>query len=71
MIQLRSILRKYRDILKPIGDWWWLATPYSALAAYSYYVRHVYTDGALYNYNAYDGYGGVRPLCCLSSEIFV
>lgn len=65
-----DLYRKHRDILKPIGDWW-LATPYSALAAYSDYVRYVYTVGALGNYDAYRGSRGVRPLCCLSSEIFV
>lgn len=48
--------------------WWWLRTPY---AADSYCVRSVNTGGSLgYNY-AYGGYGGVRPLCNLGSEILV
>ena len=34
-------------------------------------VRSVYTDGALYNSNAYYGNWGVRPLCNLSSSILV
>lgn len=48
--------------------WWYLRTPY---ASNSYYVRHVYTDGALSYAPAYNGYGGVRPLCNLKSEILV
>lgn len=40
------------------GWWWWLRTPYSAN---SYFVRYVYANGTLYNYNAYYGSHGVRP----------
>lgn len=66
-----DLYRKHRDILEPIDEWWWLATPYSTLAAHSYYVRGVHSDGTLFNNLAYVGNGGVRPLCYLSSEIFV
>lgn len=66
-----DLYRKHRDILKPIGEWWWLATPYSTLAAYSCNVRLVNTDGTLVSNGACSGSGGVRPLCYLSSEIFV
>ena len=66
-----DLYRKHRDILKPIDEWWWLATPYSTLAANSYNVRYVSTDGTLHYCSAYLGYGGVRPLCYLSSDIFV
>ncbi len=66
-----DLYRKHRDILEPIDEWWWLATPYSTLVAYSYYVRFVHTDGTLNYYSAYRGHWGVRPLCYLSSEIFV
>ena len=48
--------------------WWYLRTPY---ASYSYYVRGVSTDGTLGGTSAYDGLGGVRPLCNLKSEILV
>ena len=48
--------------------WWWLRTPY---ASGSHYVRIVYYDGSLYWNDAYLGYGGVRPLCNLKSEILV
>lgn len=66
-----DLYRKHRDILEPIDEWWWLATPYSTLAANSYYVRNVNTDGTLRYSSACYGNGGVRPLCYLSSEIFV
>lgn len=66
-----DLYRQHRDIIEPIPEWWWLKTPYSALAAYSYYVRYIDADGTLNDSSACDGRGGVRPVCCLSSEIFV
>lgn len=66
-----DLYRKHRDILKPIGEWWWLATPYSTLAANSCHVRYVVTGGALSCDYAYNVHWGVRPLCYLSSDIFV
>ena len=48
--------------------YYWLRTPDSG---YSYYVRYVYSSGALFDSNAYNGNGGVRPLCNLSSSILV
>ena len=50
------------------GWYWWLRTPY---AARSCNVRYVDTDGTLFYSGAYDGGGGVRPLCNLSSDILV
>ena len=50
------------------GWYWWLRTPYSSNARN---VRYVYTDGTLNYGNAYNGVGGVRPLCNLSSSILV
>ena len=66
-----DLYRKHRDILEPIDEWWWLATPYSTLAAGSCSVRCVYADGTLYRGSAYYGDGGVRPVCYLSSEVMV
>lgn len=66
-----DLYRKNRHLLKPINNWWWLATPYSCLASYSYYVRCVHTSGTLNSNYAYNGGIGVRPLCNLSSEILV
>ena len=48
--------------------YWWLADAY---ASYSCSVRSVYSSGALNWYNAYYGYGGVRPLCNIKSDILV
>ena len=53
--------RRHRDILPPIGKWWWTATPYSGLDDYNSYVRGVNTDGSSNNNNAYNGNNGVRP----------
>ena len=48
--------------------YWWLRTPHSGL---SYYVRIVYTSGALNGLSACYGHWGVRPLCNLKSDILV
>jgi len=50
------------------GWYWWLRTPNSSYAGG---VRSVYSDGSLYNSDAYNGDGGVRPLCNLKSSILV
>lgn len=50
------------------GWYWWLRTPYSSNARS---VRRVNSDGSLHSSYAYSGYGGVRPLCNLSSSILV
>ena len=50
------------------GWYWWLRTPYSSRARD---VRVVYSDGTLLDSNACRGFGGVRPLCNLSSSILV
>lgn len=66
-----DLYRRHRDIIEPIDKWWWLATPYSTLAASSSSVRYVYTDGSLFNDDAYYENRGVRPICYLSSDIAV
>ena len=50
------------------GWYWWLRTPHSSNARG---VRGVSTDGTLSRNYAYNGNGGVRPLCNLSSSILV
>ena len=47
------------------AKWYWMRTPNSSG---SFTVRNVALDGSLNNNQAYDGRGGVRPLCNLSSE---
>lgn len=63
--------RRHRDILPPIGKWWWTATPYSGLDDYNSYVRGVNSGGSSNSDDAYYGYGGVRPALNLSSGILV
>ena len=48
--------------------YWWLADAY---ASNSYYVRYVYSSGALNWHYAYYGVRGVRPLCNIKSDILV
>ena len=48
--------------------WWWTATPDSPINSF---VRYVISDGSLNYSDAYNGYGGVRPLCNLKSSILV
>lgn len=72
-IALRSdaLCRKYRDITPHVDAWCWNLTPWTCGASNSYRVRLVYSSGALSWYTAYDGYGGVRPLCYPKSAILV
>ena len=72
-IALRSdaLCRKYREITPPVDEWCWNLTPWTCDASYSYYVRDVYSSGALYWNNAYNGIRGVRPLCYPKSVILV
>ena len=59
-----ALFLKYKALLD-LDDWWWLATPFAGDA---YPARAVYTDGSLYNINAYGG-GGVRPAFFVESGI--
>ena len=63
--------RKYRSLIPMIDGWWWTITPWSCDPSYSYYVRFVYTSGALNSNSAYGGNNGVRPLCNLKSDTLV
>lgn len=60
--------RLFRDHIPHVDGWWWTATADSPANPY---VRFVYSDGTLNYSYAYDGHGGVRPLCVLKSEILV
>lgn len=65
--------RKYRALIPNLNeeDWWWLLTPDSCLPQYASFVRGVHSGGALSSAHAYDGGGGVRPLCILKFGILV
>lgn len=65
-----DLYRSNRHLLKPLKDWWWLATPHTCLSSYTRTMRCVTSTGMLdygYVYNS----RGVRPLCNLSSETLV
>lgn len=63
-----DLYRSNRHLLKPLEDWWWLATPHTCLPSGSHHVRCVNSSGSLsYNY-ACNGNGGVRPLINLSPD---
>lgn len=72
-IALRSdaLCRKYREITPPVDEWCWNLTPWTCDASDSYGVRGVNSSGAMDWYRAYDGGGGVRPLCYPKSVILV
>lgn len=63
--------RRYREFLKPYGDWWWTATRVNYDDSdYARRVCYVYSNGVL------GWYGcvycrGVRPFCILNSSISV
>lgn len=62
-----ALFLKYKALLA-LDDWWWLVTP---SAGYANNARYVYTDGSLNSYNAYYGYGGVRPAFFAESGIIL
>ena len=68
-----DLYRKHREVIELIDEWWWLATPYSTLADHSCYVRYVYMDGVLVSSGSPSGNRGVgvRPICCLSSNLAI
>jgi hypothetical protein len=67
-----DMYRKYRHLIPNLNDWWWLITPYSVESnGYSRSVRLVGAGGTLFDRNAANGNGGVRPTLTLKSDIFL
>ena len=65
--------RKYNNLLpnKELDDWWWTCTPWStAERGWDYSMTVVSSAGYIYG-DVCNGYGGVRPVCILKSNIFV
>ena len=65
--------RRYVEILDmyKIGQWWWLATPYSTPTHENdSWVKCVSPSCFIY-YFSYFNYGGVRPFCVMNSNIIV
>lgn len=67
-----QMYRAFRKIIPKASEDYWTCTPFSTERnGYKSFARYVNTSGALYVSNAYCGYGGVRPLCALKSDILV
>lgn len=67
-----DLYRKHRDILEPIDEWWWLVTPFNICASRKEdCVRYVSPGGVIFYCDVRYCDRGVRPVCYLSSEIFV
>lgn len=64
--------RRFRNLIPDVDNAWWTITPYStAKNGYSRYARNVNSGGTLSYGSAYYGDYAARPLCNLSSSIFV
>lgn len=61
--------RKYRDVIPQYDHWMWTCTPWiTTNTGDAVYVRSVYSDGALSNYGAGGGGGGVAPACIFNPQ---
>jgi len=66
-----DLYKQNRDILEPLGEWFWLCTPFSTPTAdYSHAVCIVRSDGTVGIRNCSYVYG-VRPFCIFQSDILV
>lgn len=55
-----KLYRMFRGIIPRVDAWCWNLTPWTCEASYSYYVRGVYSSGAMGWVRACIGYCGVR-----------
>lgn len=67
-----DMYRRFRRLIPKIAKWWWTCTPWSTPSGSStHYVRRIDTSGALSSNSAGNGFGSVRPICALKSDIAV
>lgn len=66
-----NLYRKFRGLIPKTGGWCWNLTPWTCDQECSHYVRNVNSSGALSDGSACNGNRGVRPICCMKSEILV
>lgn len=66
-----DLYRKFRAVIPRVENWCWTLTPWTCDPEYSGSVRGVNSSGALNYSGAYNGNGGVRPLCNFESDILV
>lgn len=63
--------RLYRKLIPNNEQWWWLLTPWSTPCnGYETQVSVVSPSGYVGNYCCYFNFGGVRPLCIFSPNLF-
>lgn len=65
-----DLYRKNKHLLKPLKDWWWLATPNTCLDTHKYTMRCVGSAGMLNSSYVYYNCG-VRPVICLQPDALV
>ena len=63
-----DLYRKNRHLLKPIDDWWWLATPKTCTSNFKHLTLVIDYDGMLSDDATWEDTHSVRPLCNLKSE---
>ena len=67
-----QMYRAFRKIIPKASEDYWTCTPFSTERnGYKSFVRSVNASGALHYSYAFNGSGGVRPLCNLKSDILV
>ena len=66
-----DLYRKNRHLLKPIDEWWWLATPKTCTSNFKHLTLVIDYDGMLSDDATWEDTHNVRPLCNLSSETLV
>ena len=66
-----DLYRKNRHLLKPIDEWWWLATPKTCTSNFKHLTLVIDYDGMLSDDATWEDTHNIRPLCNLSSETLV
>lgn len=66
-----DLYRKNRHLLKPIDDWWWLATPKTCTSNFKHLTLVIDYDGMLSDDATWEDTHSVRPLCNLKSDTLV
>ena len=66
-----DLYRKNRHLLKPIDEWWWLATPKTCTSDFKHRTLVVDEDGMLNDDDAWEDTYKVRPFICLRPDVLV
>lgn len=60
---------KYKKFILNSKKWYWLITAEGVVL--SHIISYVHTEGSRFNFYAYFGINGVRPICVLKSDTIV